>query len=93
MLKIDSLRVALESGEIEKLPTRSSIGGYPLYYISSYCNVYCADCANNMLDDEYEDIVDYTVHWEGEPLFCECGRDIQSAYGVPEDNEEENKND
>lgn len=84
MLKIESLKEALDAGEIKELPTFASVGGYPLYYLSSYNNVYCADCANEMLEDEHEDIVAYDVHWEGEPLSCENGHEIESAYGIPD---------
>lgn len=87
MLKIESLNKALEEGEIKELPALSSIGGYPLYYVSSYGNVYCADCANELIDDEYEDIVAYDTHMEGEPLYCENGHIIESAYGVPGDDD------
>jgi hypothetical protein len=85
MLTIESLKNALESGEIKELPSFSSIGGYPIYYVSSYNNIYCAECANKMLNDEYEDIVSYDTHMEGESLFCEHGHEIESAYGMPED--------
>lgn len=28
----------------------------------------------------------YDVHWEGEPEICDhCGKEIESAYGVPDD--------
>ena len=84
-MRADLGRITLESGENGKLPARSGFGGYPLFYISSYGNVYCADCANNMLNDEHEDIVDYNVHWEGEPIFCEHDHMIVSAYGIPEE--------
>jgi len=88
MLKIESLRKALETGEIKKLPACSYIGGYPLYYVSSYNNIYCADCANELINDEYEDIIDYDTHMEGESIFCECGHEIESAYGSVEEDDE-----
>lgn len=85
MLKIESLQKALETGEIKELPSCTFPGGYPLFYLSSYNNIYCPDCANKMLDDEYEDIITYDVYDEGDSLFCENGHEIQSAYGNPEE--------
>lgn len=85
MLKIDSLKKAIESGEIDSLPSVTFPGMYPLYYVSSYGNVYCAECAKNLITDPYEDITDYTTHMEGVPITCEdCGIEIESAYGDPE---------
>ncbi len=85
LLKIESLQKALETGEIKELPAVTFQGGYPLFYLTSYNNVYCPDCANKILDASYEDIIIYGVHWEGDSLFCENGHEIQSAYGNPEE--------
>ena len=84
MLKIESLKKAIENGEIKELPANAFPGLYPIYYISSYGNVYCADCAKNLITDPYEDITDYNTHLEGESIYCENGHEIESAYGDPE---------
>lgn len=81
ILKIDTLKQAIENGEIKQLPALSNMGGYPLYYISSYGKIYCAECAIKLFDDLYEDIVDYAVHLEGDSIYCEHGHKIESAYG------------
>jgi hypothetical protein len=96
MLKIESLKEEIEKGNILKLPNCSSIGGYPLYYISSYNNLYCANCANELLNCEYEDITNYDINYEDDSMYCECGNKINSAYGEDEetfiDIEEKRKN-
>lgn len=85
MLKIESLKKAMENGEITELPSNTFPGGYPLVYVSSYGNVYCAECAKNLIIDPYEDLTDYFPHMEGDPIVCEdCGTEIESAYGDPE---------
>jgi hypothetical protein len=88
MIKIESLKTAIESGEIKNLPSHTSVGGYPLYYLTSYNRVLCADCANAIINDEYEDITSYDTHMEGEALYCEHGHEIESAYGIPETEKE-----
>jgi hypothetical protein len=67
--------------ENNKLP----IGIYPIYFLSSYNNVYCEECAMQLINDEYEDIIAYDVNYEDDSLYCEHGHKIDSAY---EDNEE-----
>lgn len=85
MLKIDSLLSALKSGEIKELPYFSYIGLYPLYYITSYGNIICPECANKIINDDYEDIVNYDVNWEDDSLYCShCSKRIKSAYGGDE---------
>ena len=66
-------------GTIGDLPSYSEYGGYPLFYIDSYNNVLCADCANK--DDEYNgDIVDYDINHEDDNMYCnDCSRRIESA--------------
>lgn len=68
------------------LPAYAWPGGYPIYYVTSYNNIVCPECANKMIKDEYEDITDYDINWEDNKMFCEGGCKIESAYG--EDNEE-----
>lgn len=64
-----------------RLPAYSSIGCYPLIYLTTSGDVLCADCAN---EDSDRDTLTQDVHEEGPPLDCDgCGKDIESAYGDP----------
>jgi hypothetical protein len=76
-------KVYAENGN--KFPLYALPGGYPLFYLDKDNNVLCADCANE--NDEFDQpIVEYDIHYEGEPLTCDhCGKEIESAYGVPEE--------
>ena len=68
-----------------RLPTYSSLGGYPIFYLTDYGNVLCSECANDCKDDdEYETVVDYDANWENPQLYCECGKRIESAYAEDE---------
>jgi hypothetical protein len=61
------------------LPAFTSIGCYPLLYISAAGTVLCASCAT---DDDSGETFTPDVHWEGEPICCEgCSWEIDSAYG------------
>lgn len=80
MLKVGSLIKTLKSGEIKSLPSFTSIGGYPVYYITSYSRILCADCAQKLINDIYEDIVHYDINYENEIICDECSSFIDSAY-------------
>jgi hypothetical protein len=68
-----------------KLPTYSWPGAYPIIYLTASNDVLCADCANKPVDEYGDPPVAYGAHWEGEPEVCEdCGKEIESAYGVPD---------
>ena len=73
-------------------------GGYPIILIMHDGECLCAKCARS----EYRLISDstrnhrrdgwqaeaLTIHWEGAPIECaHCGKEIESAYGVPEDDQ------
>lgn len=82
MLKIDSLKAALNSGEIKVLPSYTFPGGYPLFYTTSFGNILCPTCANKIINDDYEDIVNYDVNLEDDSLYCShCSKIIEPAYG------------
>jgi hypothetical protein len=67
----------------QKLPKYTSLGCYPIIYITTQGNVMCADCAYTTSDQ----VSDGDVHWEGESHFCEeCNCEIHSAYGIPSTN-------
>lgn len=59
----------------------SSIGSYPIFYLTRDNDCLCAKCAH----EEEEDLSSAGVHWEGESIACErCDHEIESAYGVPD---------
>lgn len=59
-------------------------GGYPLVYYTNQCECVCAKCASRDVDESRE-VVACDIYWEGEDIACEdCGKPIQSAYGIPE---------
>lgn len=68
-----------------KYPSFAWPGAYPLYYLDRENSCLCPDCANKDQDIEKFQVVACDVHWEGEPMICdECGKSIESAYGIPE---------
>lgn len=68
-----------------KLPSFSSVGGYPLLYINERNEGFCAECA----DKREHKVTDVDVHTEGAPYECDdCGTAIESAYGDPESDDE-----
>lgn len=73
------------------LPAFTSVGSYPLVYLTVKDTVLCAGCAAEETD---EPLACADVHWEGEPLECEgdsdkCRGPIESAYGPVETQEPE----
>lgn len=67
-----------------QLPAYAWPGGYPLFYLTKDGSTVCPCCANKEVDDSQMPIA-VDVQWEGEPLICDdCGKEIESAYGVPE---------
>ena len=85
----DAERVAtLQLNRKPALPAFAWPGGYPIVYLDTDCNTYCADCATEALlahYDIYGRPVDYFVHYEGASIYCEdCNAEIESAYGEEE---------
>ena len=63
------------------LPAYAWPGGYPIMYIDKDGESLCAECA-----DKEEKPVTYYVNYEGATEQCaECGKDLPSAYGDPEE--------
>lgn len=73
----------------ETLPCQSSIGGYTIVYYSKRADPFCGKCASKHTDDC--DPISYAGSYdEGPDLECsECGNKIESSYGDPEVEEEE----
>ena len=74
--KIDLSDYVMNDG---KLRSYTSIGGYPLFYVTKSNNCLCPNCAdNNDLDDS---IVAVDANWENPDLYCDqCSARIESAY-------------
>ena len=63
------------------LPSYTSIGCYPLVYLTLKHHTLCAECASSHTDD-MDPVVEGGIHWEGGNIECsECLCDIESAYG------------
>lgn len=59
-------------------------GGYPVVYVDDG-TVYCGDCASKE-DKVTQERLQAHPHMEGSSLYCdECGTEIESAYGDPEE--------
>ena len=73
----------------EALPSYTFHGCYPLVYTAvSWGDTLdvCGACASALAQGE-DDTVRYVgVLWEGAPVVCDaCGKEIESTYGVPEE--------
>jgi hypothetical protein len=86
------------NNEDGKLPSYGWPGGYPVLYIAGDCEVLCPACANGengseatnpeCADDPQWNVQGYFVHYEGPPEVCaHCSAKIESAYGDPENKE------
>jgi hypothetical protein len=78
--------LAAESGG--QLPQYTCVGSYTmLYYSEDFSDVFCADCATEALNTD-EPPAHYLVYLEGSVEYCcECGKELESSYGDPEENE------
>ena len=85
-----ALRTYVGAGPGEPLPAYTWPGGYPIIYIDSDGAHLCPDCINRDLSDNiFPPPISAYVHYEGSPVWCdECSRAIPSAYGMPDNNEE-----
>lgn len=72
--------VGVEPGKA--LPAFSSIGCYPIFYLTERGDILCAACANEDDNGDDDPVTCAGVHWEGEPMQCDdCECEIESAYG------------
>ena len=85
-------------GERIEFPMFAWPGGYPFYYVAEDGGVFCPNCVNGkngseciVVDDGCQSgwlVIGVDVHYEGEALrCCHCEKEIESAYGNPDDNE------
>lgn len=69
-------------------------GGYPIIYLDGENSTLCAKCATRDFNDsdvrdEYKPIA-AVIYYEGPTIQCDdCGVDIESAYGDPNDDSDE----
>lgn len=86
----------------EPLPSFAWPGGYPLFYLCNDGGILCPDCMNSeivQIDDSTRtrsrdgwNVAACDAHYEGPPLPCDhCGHEIESAYGDPEDQEDDQR--
>ena len=77
-----------------RLWSHTSIGSYPILYLTADGGCLCPACANGEngseasedSDDPAFRIVRADVYWEGPPTGCDhCYADIESAYGNPDE--------
>jgi hypothetical protein len=90
----NQIRPTLERKSDGKLWAFTSVGSYPIVYVTADGGHLCPACANGENGSEasetHEDkqwrLTMAGVHWEGAPLECaHCNADIESAYGDPND--------
>lgn len=62
-----------------EIPRRyTSVGGYPIFYLTQDNCVLCPDCAHDIEEEEIE-LAGY-VNYESETHCEECGEQIEAAY-------------
>ena len=79
----------MESGSIRKF---TSVGGYPLYYVTKDGGVLSPEAVEENIDlcrdsdDPQWHVIGADVNWEDPCLYCEhTGRRIESAYAEEEE--------
>jgi len=68
-------------------PSVTSVGAYPIIYITRHNDTVCAACvdAHNDGNGDWNPVVIAGVYYEGADKTCEeCGEAIPSAYGDPD---------
>lgn len=80
-------------GEYDKF---TSLGCYPLFYLTRDNGVICPDCMNGKNGSEAKvghedaqwDVTDGDVNWEDPGMYCDhCYARVESAYAEPEGRE------
>lgn len=79
---MDHIEKLMVNGE---LPKYSSIGGYPLFYVTRENEILCAKCATEYVNEDSENTLHgYDINYEDEDMYCDGGCKIESAYGEGE---------
>lgn len=74
----------------DTLRAYTSVGCYPIFYVTHDGSCLCAKCATsdgqtNDPDDPQWFLTGADIHWEGDPLICEhCNESIEPAYPADE---------
>ena len=86
MISPDMLKeLTMGGGELRSF---SSVGGYPIFYLDENDGHLCPECATEVLADG-ETLSAAAVNWES-MMCCEiCSGEIESAYGVPGEDDED----
>jgi len=59
----------------------TSVGGYPLFYVSRCNDALCADCVDQLAEEDSDAVTTPAINWEDNHLYCdECSTKIESAY-------------
>jgi len=62
----------------------SSVGSYPIFYVTTRDAVLCPCCAGEAEQDEDTTLARQDANWENPDLYCdECSERIESAYNEP----------
>jgi hypothetical protein len=73
--------LTMRGGELRSF---SAVGGYPIFYMDDCDQVYCASCATEELADDGV-MACAEINWES-LMYCDsCCTEIESAYGVADD--------
>lgn len=84
----------LERKSDGKLWAFTSVGSYPIVYLTKDGGELCAACANGENGSEASEtsadpqwrLIGATVNWEGSPSYCDhCNAELETAYGDPND--------
>ena len=63
----------------------TSVGGYPIFYVSRCNGVLCPQCALNIERRDAGAIVATDANWENPTMYCDdCQDRIESAYAESE---------
>ena len=86
--------VTIDGDGTNHLPAYTWPGGYPILYYDRDGFFLCALCAEKLWKDEDATSDDKPtgadVYYEGPTWFCtQCNKEIESAYGDPDEQEEE----
>ncbi|MDF1699856.1 MAG: hypothetical protein P1V36_01670 [Planctomycetota bacterium] len=80
-----------ELDDLFRVAKFSSLGGYPIFYVTGDSGVLCPGCVEENLEmcadvthdaDPQWSVAGHDVNWEDQSLHCDhCSERIESAYG------------
>jgi hypothetical protein len=83
MLPIKKNRAQRFFDEHGELPKYTSIGCYPLFWVTAKNDVLCSTCGTKAMknEEEFDPPVDCDINWEDADFYCDdCSERIESAY-------------